>query len=412
MTVARNALWLSAARLMAKALAFGAGVAIARRLGAVAFGQYSLVIAFTLIFSSLADFGLVSLLIREVAAGNESPADLLGRAVRAQLYIAAGTVVVLLGVGFVAEVNDTTRYGLCLTAGGLFVESLGRPFSGVLIGSGKLIQSAATIAAVSLANTAMLLLVLAVHPAILTLLAVSIPAGVLAACLPAVLVWHLGVRPGWKADRRLVELLIRAFPFALLAGSAIIYDRVDIVILSHLAGNRAVGIYSAADRVVDGLLVLPASIGAALYPALAAAPAQALHRLRVTMAWAAPLALAVTLLSVVPGGYIADSIYGHDYPGVGGALQILSSLVVLGVGTVSLAYLLQAQMRTRLAIAATALGLVIDIGLNILLIPRFSFRGAAISASAAEAAVLLCLAYFCFGPRMKGKENKLEVQDE
>lgn len=394
MTAVRDALWLSAARVAAKVMAFAAGIAVARRLGAAYFGQYSLVLAFLLIFSSLADFGLVSLIIREVAAQRRSAEILLGQAIRLQVIVGTVTALALVACGFLFESDGTIRFGLCVVAVGLYVESLGRPFSGILIGGGHIGLSALAIGATSLFNTIAVLATLEIHPTIVALLAVSIPSGVVAAAVPAILLSRTGVRPAWASSGPMAALLRRAFPFALLAGSVVIYDRVDVVMLAHIAGDRAAGIYSAADRLVDGLLVIPASIGAATYPVMAADPWNSLSRLRPLLVWAIPLVVFITALSIFPGGLIVDKVYGRQFPGAGNTFQILSVLVVLGMGTGCLAYLLQAKQRTFFALVATGVGLVVDVGCNLLLIPRLAFRGSALSALIAESAVLFSLMLF------------------
>lgn len=399
MGIAKNALSVSSARLLAKGLGFVATILVARHLARNLYGEYSLVAAFALIFSYLADFGLVSLIIRQVAQTPRRTSDILGEALPAQLGVSVLSVVALMAIGLSVETDPTIRIGVVLAGGGLFVESLGRPFSGVLIGQQRLLQSALVIATVSLFNTAALLLVLAIWPSVLALIGVAVPVGVLSFTMPAYLTIRRSGKPLLRFSRRTLSLLQRSFPFALLAGSAILYDRLDVLILSHLAGNGAVGIYSAADRVIEGLLVLPAGIGAALYPALASNLDDASRRLRSTLWWAVPLGAIVAGLAVFPGGLIVSHLYGSDFAGSGSAFQLLAPTILFEATTVPLAYLLQARDQTRFAVLATGLGLVVNVSLNLILIPRLSFRGAAMSATLAELSVLLVLLVLVRLPR-------------
>jgi len=247
-----------------------------------------------------------------------------------------------------------------------------------------------------MANTILLLAILALHPGILPLLAVAIPTGVAGLVLPLALVLRMGIRPHPRVSADLIPLIGRALPFAVLAGSSILYDRVDVLLLSKLAGNSAVGVYSAADRVIDGLLVIPASIGAALYPSLSAVPGQARRVLYSAFRWALPISVGVMVLALFPGGLSVNILYGQQYTGAETTFQLLSPLVPLGTCTVSLAYLLQARVRTGLAVVSTLAGLAVDVVSNLILIPRFSYRGAAISADIAELVALVCLAAFAY----------------
>jgi O-antigen/teichoic acid export membrane protein len=386
-----NAVSLTSARLAAKGLAFLASILVARHLGRVAYGEYSVIISFTLIFSYLGDFGLVSLLIREVAARPAEIPQLLGDALVGQLMVASATVVALLLFGFALEMGATLRLGLALAAIGLFIECLGRPFSGVVIGQKRIVPAALIIAIASIVNTVLILAVLTIHPTLIALIAVTIPVGCIGLALPSMLCLHWAGLPRRPHLRHAGGLLRLSFPFAVLMGSTVLYDRIDVLMLSHLANNGATGVYAAADRVTEGLLVLPASIGASLYPTLSADKAQAAERVRDTLIWALPIGAIVSIFCITLGAPLVAVLYGPHYVGVADAFRLLSPTILLEMATVPLAYLLQAQVRTQRAIVATLIGLGTDIGLNTILIPHFSYDGAATSATLAELVVLAAL---------------------
>jgi len=388
----RNALSLSSARLAAKGMAFFAAVLVARRLGAGDYGQYSLILAFSLLFSYLADFGLVSLLVREVACEPFQASDLLSRALTAQVTVSLAGISALLCAGFLLEPSGLIRIGILLAAAGLFLESLGRPFSGVLLGQQRVLASAVATATGSIVNTTLLIGVILVRPGVLNLVLVTIPVGVLSALLPAALVWRTGVRPSMSLRLDAIRLLQQSLPFAILAGSLVLYDRIDIVLLAHLKSSVDVGIYAAADRVIEGLLVIPAGIGAALYPTLASNPVQARRRLRFALSWTLPLGLLLTVLAVLPGSQLVELLFGARYSGVGAAFAILAPTLLLQMLNIPLAYLLQAERRTWSAIAAVLGGLLTNVALNFVLIPAMGFRGAALSATIAELTVAGVLA--------------------
>ncbi len=390
----RNALSLSSARLAAKFLAFLAGVLLARRLGSSTFGQYSVVITFALIFSYLADFGLVSLLIRDLARSPASTESVLGEALPLQLALSTITAVALVGVGFALETNGTVRLGLCAAAVGLFLESLGRPFTAVIISRQQILRAASIIVFTSVANTALILAVLTMDARVVPLIAVAIPVGLIGAALPALLCLKQWRLPPLTRPHPPFRLLGASLPFALLAGSVVLYGRVDVLMLAHLSNSRAVGVYSAADRLIEGILVIPAGIGASLYPSLAANAHLAWARLREALWWCLPMGAGITTLCIFPGALIASLIYGSEFQGIDSALRLLSCSVLLAFATVPLAYLLQARSRMHAALAATLLGLGTNVGLNLILMPRLSYNGASISASLAELVVLIALVSF------------------
>ena len=233
MGLARNAFSLTSARVASKALAFGAAVLIARQLGAADFGQYNVILAFVLIFSFLGDLGMVSLLIREVAAKPGQTSALLSDGLVAQAGISAMIFVGLIAAGLAIESDPIVRTGVFIAGVALAIECSGRPFTAVLIGQGRLSLSAAVLAITSITNTVLLLLVLKLSPGVLTLVAASIPVAVVSAALPAALVIRSHVRLQWTVSySRVGRLLWAAAPFAVLAGSTVLYDRVDVLMLS------------------------------------------------------------------------------------------------------------------------------------------------------------------------------------
>ncbi|HZT96586.1 MAG TPA: oligosaccharide flippase family protein, partial [Chloroflexota bacterium] len=135
-------------------------VLVARRLGSTAFGEYSLIGAFALIFSYLADFGLVSLLIRQFAQSSSSEERLLSQAVSLQLWLSTVSAGALIGFGFLLQPSSVIRLGICLAAAGLFLESLGRPFTALILSRRQIPRAALIVAGTSVFNTALLLGVL------------------------------------------------------------------------------------------------------------------------------------------------------------------------------------------------------------------------------------------------------------
>ncbi len=392
MGLARNALSLTSARLASKGLAFVVGVLVARHLGAGSYGEYNVILAFVLIFSFVGDFGLVSLLIREVAATPDHTPQLLSDGVSAQIAVSATAVSTLLIVGFFLEPSSLIRYGLVLGAAALGLESMGRPFTAVIIGSGKIAVAALLLAVVSMTNTALLLVTLLTYGNVLALVAAGIPVAAVSALLPIGVVMRSGTRAWLRTSHHIPSaLLLAAAPFALLAGSAVLYDRIDVLMLSWMDSSHAVGVFSAADRVIEGLLVIPAGIGAALYPVMSADVDTAARRLRSTARWSVPLCAAVAALCIFPGAVIVSFLFGGQYQGVADTFRLLAPTILLGALTVPLGYLLQARRRTGTAVLATMVGLVTDLGLDLLLIPRYSTCGAAVSATLAEGVVLVTL---------------------
>ena len=196
---------------------------------------------------------------------------------------------------------------------------------------------------------------------------------------------------------------IRQATFSLMAINiaTTLYNRCDILLLEHLTGNAAqVGAYAAVYRVLDGILLLASPFGWIWFRKLRMASetkdhfASLLFWMCLAMAGVAVLILGCGILY---GKALVVRIFGQGYlesvqilPWLLGALIFALPNGILTMGAI-------AQNRERGYAMAAGLGALVNIGLNIVLIPKYGARGAAWATVATEAflmsGLLICLYY-------------------
>ena len=205
---------------------------------------------------------------------------------------------------------------------------------------------------------------------------------------------HLArVAPGAPA-RRLRPFLekaavmgLRAYPplvlFFLLVKS-------DVLVLRTLRGAAETGVYSIASQIVDVALILPATIGALALPRVVRAKRPAAELLRVLR----PTALLVGALAILLalfGRWAIVGLFGDPYAGAYAALLLL----LPGLACLSLQGLLGQYFAARGFPAFVSfywlLGFATNLGLNLLLVPRFGFLAAAATSSVGYALVFLLM---------------------
>jgi O-antigen/teichoic acid export membrane protein len=158
-----------------------------------------------------------------------------------------------------------------------------------------------------------------------------------------------------------------------------------------LKGDSAVGSYNAAYKIVFVLLVLPTLYNQSMAPAISALAVRSAPKLARLLDGSVRLALVVALPLAVGGTFLARQIigllYGTGYEPAIPALQVLvwaaavSYLSCLFGTTVLYTGLERAYM------VGVTLGAVVNTALNLLLIPWFDLRGAAVATVVAELAV-------------------------
>lgn len=194
-------------------------------------------------------------------------------------------------------------------------------------------------------------------------------------------------RPVW-AFPEIAGLLREALPLTYIALVGTIYFNVDGILLSLLSTAAAVGAYAFAYRTVWHVTIVSTSIGGVLLARLsrdAARPA----------VWRATTATALRAVAVVaaPVGVLVAPFASELVTLVGSAemariaaAPVTVVAVAVGASMVSdlASVALIARGRQGVLTRLNTFGLALNIGLNLLLIPRFDAVGAAVALLATE----------------------------
>ncbi len=207
------------------------------------------------------------------------------------------------------------------------------------------------------------------------------------ALLPAIAVNSMQLKMAVRDTSALepARALIRdALPFVWLNGMYLINSRVDVILLGSLRGAREAGVYAIAVRAAELVPYLMTVANLTIAPRVSRlhrdgkfdqlqrlATATAIRVLLVTL----PLALVL----VFGASLLLDLLYGSSFTEGSNVIRILalSQLVVVGFGPVGV--LLSMTKHADLSARAFTVGAVLNIGLNLALIPRFGMIGAALA---------------------------------
>jgi PST family polysaccharide transporter len=176
-------------------------------------------------------------------------------------------------------------------------------------------------------------------------------------------------------------LVAEAWPLMFASLAVLVYMKIDEVMLRQLAGPAAVGIYSAAVKLSELWYFLPMAVASSVLPALLRAQRQGggeyarRHQQYYDLSAAVAYGLSVPVAFAAP--WIVRVAYGAEFAAAGPilAVHIWSSIFVfLGVAR---GQWLVNEGRQRFTLAATCGGAAINVGLNLIFIPRWGGLGAA-----------------------------------
>jgi len=372
-------------------------VLAARMLSTADFGGYAYALAIGLLLGQLADAGIGITLLRSLAAESDSRARgfLFWAATAARSLLTAPLFFVAAVLAAGAGSSPERGGELAIVAATQMVGSFGDLWIQLLRERGRLDLEAV----VGLASRATILLIGA--------LMLTAGLGLLGLAVAHLLGTGIGVIAAQLLTRRMISwrpalripdvarMLVAAFPVGAAAALSLLMFRVDVVLLEALRGPEPVAAFSAAHRLYEAAVLLPAAVMAGTFPALARSMADLVafrQRIREVAVLLATYGVAATLAGWLLAPIVVPLIFGSSYAGSGQLLQVM----VLAVPFLALnALLTQALIAVRRAwreAAAVALALAVAVAVNLALIPSLGAVGAAGAVVAGEAALLLgCL---------------------
>lgn len=397
--VRRRVVTNTAAQLVAPALRVGASVVVfavlGRYLGVAGFGEYGLVVAYVVLFTNaLGDWGLATILLREIARRPAEREALISSAAALQLVLAALSYAAVLGIALFSAYSADVRWSLAVFGLTLLlapVQMLSAHFATDL----RLTRLVAPPVAGTVAQLVLVLVAVGLGGPLVA---------IVAAGAVSVAIEHL-----WSARIVLRELRLErpstapwgpffreAWPIAGSTALATAAKQAPLLVLSG-AGLDAVGIFTAATKIPDYLTRIPYALRTSLFPLFArrwherAAFGGLVDRGAAgTLALTAPVA--VVGIALAP--QVVTIVFGRAFEDAALPFAVLmAGFVLASLGVVLEAALVAADgQRANLAIrGATSLLLL---GLLAVLARPFGPTGSALAvagSAAATAAVTLAV---------------------
>jgi O-antigen/teichoic acid export membrane protein len=378
---ARNAAWMLAAQIVVKIASFVFFVVVARGLGTEEFGYFSFVISFVPLFLMFGMWGLDTVVVGEIARHRDDASRLFfsGFLIRAVLGALALLVAAILAPLFIE--GGEAYLALLVVGPALFVDEL----SGFVGTAFKAFEEMRTFSVVLMTNrvvsTALALVALALGGELVAICVVYL-IGSLAAFAVA---WLLFRRrfPNSSArdfDRNLAfDLLRRGTPLGIAGVLNMAVFRIDSVLLQVLRGPIAVAMYSVAYRFLESFLFVAWTMTTVVFPRIARSGATGVtsRTHEFTMALIVSFYLPLAVGSLFAGEWIVVTLFSERYREAADALPALTAAgVFYGIAYLSRVSAIGLGSGRAVAWIAVA-ALILNVGLNLVVIPEYGFTGAA-----------------------------------
>ena len=364
-------------------------VATARVLGPELFGTYALLLAAVEMIAVASGTGCMDYLTREAARDESLGWGLAGqlvglRLVCTLLFVGAG-LGLLWSLGYARFVLVSAAW-FSLT---LIWRSLSEAIQGVLRGTGHYLGFFLIELAFGLPIIAGASFLLMRGGGLQVVIATELVAATAAALATVFLA--LKFRPAKQIRVSWSRLLKTSSIFNLYAFVGGLYDRLDVVLLSKLAGDYATGIYSAAYRPLGTIQLVPYGILYSLLPTLSRDDQKQIDRERLERAMGLLLSVAfiIVLATTVFSEPAIGLLFGARYAQSVVALKILIWAVILRFINYAFNVRLLAAGYERVFVATSLACLAVNILGNLILIPLFSWRAASVMTLVTEVVLFM-----------------------
>jgi O-antigen/teichoic acid export membrane protein len=392
---ARNTVAMLVSRLAVAVMGWSGTVLIARLLSPTDWGVYSFVFGLLGMMSIVTDLQVGRVVLGRLLAGDLAETDVVGSSF---VYLRAvlGVVGYVIAVGYVVLMGYSTEVVWVTALAGLVVV-IATPSHALSVLYQSRLKLVTVATAEACAQLVQLLLTIAV--------AMTMPL-LLIFVLPAIAneifagIWKLiGVRRGSIGPRltRLPqlrlwrEMLVEAIPLSVGFGIVTLLSKVDVLMLGELDSFESVGFYTIAykfaDLVAYGVLAVVTPVATLLVAAWPHFRDEFRDRVRTaTVAVGLLTTLAVVALWG-PAEPVITLLYGERFGEAANATRmLLVGAVFAGLTQVVLVVLVSVG-RQRIYPWIALGALAVNLGLNVVLIPHFSYDGSAYATVITEVAM-------------------------
>ncbi|RLI02470.1 hypothetical protein DRO38_03880, partial [Candidatus Bathyarchaeota archaeon] len=239
---------------------------LARYLGTAEFGKYSFVFAYLAFFGVISDLGFRAILVREMSRDSSLAPKLIGNAYIIRLILTVFAVVLpIIIITQTSYPSDTITY-VCIAAFTLLFMSFSNFYTAIFQTNLRMEYDIIAKLTFKILSAGLIFLII-FSRGTLTQIILALVFSEMVRTLISYSFARKFVKPQFTIDFGLWKYLFKeALPLALSSVILVIYYQIDMVMLSPMQGDVAVGIYSAAHKLFDPLLLIPMALMMSLFP--------------------------------------------------------------------------------------------------------------------------------------------------
>jgi O-antigen/teichoic acid export membrane protein len=378
----RNTGWMFFGNITYLISSFFSVLIIARVLGPENYGQLSYAMSFVALFGFIVGFGTGNILYRELVRNPERKNILLGTSIRINLVSAFIAQILTLVFALLFSDSDVSFWAICILSFSFYF-------------NGYYVINAEFQAEVKAKIPSLLINITHFFIAIIKIIFVLSGKGViyLATIITLEALFILigliymrikiyGSIKDWVYDSQIAKYLLKSsWPLIFVSAFSIIYAKIDQIMIKNILNAEAVGLYDSAVRLSELWYFIPTTIVVSMFPAIVNSDKTSSEQFKkrifrlalFLIIFSVGVAIIVSLFSNI----LIKTIFGTQFISAVPVLQIYIWSLVASSLSILIHQVLVIKNKIKTIAILTGSGMIINVILNIILIPPYGITGAA-----------------------------------
>jgi PST family polysaccharide transporter len=377
-----NAFWLFFDRFVRLGIGMFVGIWMARYLGPSDYGELNYATAIVGLFSILATLGLDSIIIKKIIDHPLEQSLYVGTSFFIRIIGSFFTFIICVLWTLISDKNNTTILIItCLLAINPFLscfDVIDYVFQSKLKSRNTVISKNAAFIICSAIRIIML-----IEGCSLTVLVITYVIEAVLGAIGLILFYKFPQMLSWRFNLNVARVILKeSWPLILSGVIVLLYMRVDQIMIDKMLGPKQVGLYSVSVKFTELWYFIPMILTSTLYPKLISLKNDKVKYYKLCLQLLKGLFVISFSISIVMTLFSTNLIhilYGNAYISAAFALKIsiwTGVFVFWGVGVSNILIIEDLNVHN---LKKSLHGVLINIGLNFILIPKFGINGAAMA---------------------------------
>ena len=388
--IIKDSIFYSASDFLLRIISFFIPVLIAREFGSELFGQYSYALAFTALFIIFADFNVGGMIIREIAIDRAKDSLYISNALFIKIILSFLAIIFIILSTLLLHKSFSINLFIYLLAINAIIKSFIGFFYSVLSAYEKIKY----VVYLRIVENILLILFFGVLLYFKQTLLIIIIGFILSSILTCLIViTFIKNKYASFSLKRNVDVLKYLFkknlPFGLSAVFSVAYFNIDTLMISYFKGYELTGIYSVAFVFFTSSTILLGPLSSILLPVLSRKLVEykdnfqnqysAINKTLKYSLILVAMGILMSLFYIIFADAIINILYGSEFARSSISLKILAIIIPFWFIYLIIGTIFSALGRQYIYTTSLFIGVIINIFLNLILIPAYDEVGASIA---------------------------------